>query len=123
MHIRFAELPVCNQLRAEKFYGEHFDDPVAADRPMGSDGWRWIELQLAEAEAALHFARRRDEASGTPVLVLVADDLEETVQGLETRGVQTLTEPREAPRRRGQRVAESQDSESNRLMIGGGLTR
>lgn len=55
--------------------------------------------------------------------MLVADDVEETVKGLKTRGVKILTEPHEAPWRREELVAEFQDSEGNRLMIGGGQSR
>ena len=44
MHIQFAELPVFDQDRAKKFYIDHLDCGVAADEPMGPDGWRWIEL-------------------------------------------------------------------------------
>ena len=62
MHIQFAELPVFDQDRAKKFYTDHFGCQVAADAPMGKDGWRWIELKFAGAETALHFVRRKDEA-------------------------------------------------------------
>lgn len=58
MHIQFAELPVFNQL-AKKFYTEHFDCQVAAVKPLGNDGWRWIELKFAGAETALHFVRQQ----------------------------------------------------------------
>ena len=53
MHIQFAELPVFDQDRAKKFYIDHFDCRVAADEPMGANGWRWIELRFAGAR--LHF--------------------------------------------------------------------
>jgi predicted enzyme related to lactoylglutathione lyase len=76
MHIQFAEIPVLDQERAKNFYAEHFLCQVAADQPMGQDGWRWIELKIPGAETALHFVRRKDAPPGdTPVPVLVDDDV------------------------------------------------
>ena len=50
MHIQFAELPVFDQERAKRFYTEKLGCEVAADAPMGKDGWRWIELKFPGAE-------------------------------------------------------------------------
>ncbi|EHK57710.1 VOC family protein [Allomesorhizobium alhagi] len=119
MHIQFAELPVFDQDRAKKFYTDHFGCEVAADAPMGKDGWRWIELKFPGAETALHFVRRNDDApSAEPVLVLVDDDVEATVKFLKSKGVEIITEPQEAPWQPGRTVAEFRDSEGNRLVIG-----
>lgn len=119
MHIQFAELPVFDQERAKKFYTDHFDCQVAADEPMGKDGWRWIELKFAGAETALHFLRRRDDApSDEPVLVLVDNDVVATVKTLKSKGVDIITEPQEAPWQPGRIVAEFRDSEGNRMVIG-----
>ena len=59
MHIQFAELPVADQARAKRFYMEKLGCEVAADAPMGRDGWRWIELKFPGAETTLHFHRRQ----------------------------------------------------------------
>lgn len=119
MHIQFAELPVFDQDRAKAFYIGCFGCEVAADAPMGEDGWRWIELKFAGAETALHFLRRADDRpSDEPVLVFVDDDVEATVTALKSRGVEIITEPREAPWQPGRTVAEFRDSEGNRLVIG-----
>ncbi len=119
MHIQFAELPVFDQDRAKTFYIDHFGCEVAADAPMGKDGWRWIELKFLGAETALHFVRRNDGApSAEPVLVLVDDDVEATVKTLKSKGVEIITEPQEAPWQPGRTVAEFRDSEGNRLVIG-----
>lgn len=119
MHIQFAELPVFDQDRAKKFYTDHFGCEVAADAPMGKDGWRWIELKFPGAETALHFVRRNDDApSAEPVLVLVDDDVEATVKFLKSKGVEIITEPQEAPWQPGRTVAEFRDSEGNRMVIG-----
>ncbi len=118
MHVQFAELAVSNQDRAKAFYVEHFDCRVAADQPMGKDGWRWIEIGFGGAETTLHFLRRKDEIpSAEPVLVLVDDDVAGTVKRLKARGVEIVTEPQQAPWRAGRTIAEFRDSEGNRIML------
>lgn len=119
MHIQFAELPVFDQDRARRFYSDHLGCEIAADAPMGNDGWRWIELEFPGAETTLHFVRRKDEApSAEPVLVLVDDDVEATVRRLKSGRVEIITEPQEAPWQPGRTIAEFRDSEGNRLVIG-----
>jgi predicted enzyme related to lactoylglutathione lyase len=118
MHIQFAELPVFDQQRAADFYVEHFGWTVAADAPMGADGWRWLELRLPGTRTTLHFVRRKDDApSDEPVLVLVDDDVEAAVKALKSEGVEIVTEPQEAPWQPGRTVAEFRDSEGNRMVI------
>jgi predicted enzyme related to lactoylglutathione lyase len=118
MHIQFAELPVFDQERAKAFYVDHLNCRVVADRPMSRDGWRWIELGFPGADTALHFLRRKDEApSEGPVLVLVDNDVDGTVERLKSRGVEIMTEPRPAPWLPGRTIAEFRDSEGNRLVI------
>jgi predicted enzyme related to lactoylglutathione lyase len=118
MHIQFAELPVFDQERAKAFYVDHLNCRVVADQPMGSDGWRWIELGFPGADTALHFLRRKDEApSEGPVLVLVDDAVDVTVERLKSRGVEIIAEPGPAPWQPGRTVAEFRDSEGNRLVI------
>ena len=58
MHIQFAGLPVHDQTRARRFYVDHFGCTVAADAPMGADGWRWIELAFPGSETRLHSSVR-----------------------------------------------------------------
>ena len=74
MHIQFAELPVFDQDRAKKFYIEHLNCQVAADAPMGEDGWRWIELSLPGAETNLHFVRRKDVFRGKACVIVGGGD-------------------------------------------------
>ena len=59
MHIQFAELPAHDQTRAKQFYIDNLGCQVAADTPMGGDGWRWVELKLREADTTLHPIRAR----------------------------------------------------------------
>jgi predicted enzyme related to lactoylglutathione lyase len=119
MHVQFAELPVFDQDRAKTFYVDHSDCRVAADQPMGKDGWRSIELQFTGVGTTLHFLKRRDETpSVEPVLVLVDNDVEAAVEKLKSRGVEIVSKPQKAPWQPGRTVAEFRDSEGNRIVIG-----
>lgn len=119
MHVQFAELPVRDQARAKQFYVEQLGCEVAADAPMGGDGWRWVELGFAGSQTTLHMIRAADkDASDGPVLVLVDDDVPATVERLRSHGVEILTEPHSPPWRPGRTVAEFRDSEGNRMVIG-----
>ncbi len=118
MRLQFAELPVFDQDRAVAFYTEHLGCMVRADTPMGDDGWRWVKLVFSGADTALHFIRREGDApSPGPVLVLVTDDVEATVQALRDRGVPVLAEPAESPFQPGHTAAAFQDSEGNQMML------
>jgi len=70
------------------------------------------------ADTALHFIRREGQAPSTePVLVLVTDDVEATVQALRERGVPILVEPAQSPFQPGHTAAAFQDSEGNQMML------
>lgn len=119
MHVQFAELPVVDQDRAIAFYTQNLGCTVAADTPMGDDGWRWVEIAFPGAVTTLHFLRRANETpSAEPVLVLVDDDVRTTVERLTANGVEIVTEPQEAPWQPGRLVAEFRDSEGNRIVLG-----
>lgn len=119
MHIQFAELPVRDQARAKRFYVDNFACTVAADAPMGGDGWRWIELKFPGSETTLHLVHAKvEDTSDGPVLVLVDDDVAATVEELRSRGVEILTEPHNPAWQPGRTVAEFRDSEGNRMTIG-----
>ena len=118
MHIQFAELAVFDQDRAKNFYIDHFGCKVAADVPMGADGWRWIELTFDGADTALHFVSSKDETpSEGPVMVLIDNAVEATVKTLKSRGVEIVSEPQAAPYDPGRTVAEFRDSEGNRMVL------
>ena len=118
MHIQFAELPVFDQDRAKAFYVDNLACEVAADAPMGKDGWRWIELRFPGAATNLHFHRRKDETpSAEPVLVLVDANVAATIEALRSRGVEIITEPQEAPWQPGRIAAEFRNSEGNGMVI------
>jgi catechol 2,3-dioxygenase-like lactoylglutathione lyase family enzyme len=119
MHIQFAELPVADPARAIRFYTENLGCRVAADAPLGPDGWRWVELGFAGADTTLHFVRRAADAPGDmPVLVLVDDDVAATVARLEAQGVEILAAPHNPPWQPGRTMAEFRDSEGNRMVLG-----
>lgn len=118
MHIRFAELPVADQDRAKDFYCQRLGCGVVADQPMGSDGWRWVELRLPGVQTNFHFTRRADDTpSETPCLVLVCDDIEAKVTELRTRGVAFLGEVAPAPYDPKLLVVEFHDSEGNLIVV------
>lgn len=118
MHIQFAELPVVDQDRAKQFYCDALACSVVADSPMGGDGWRWIEMGLPGARTNLHFIRRaNDLPAADPVLVLVVDNVADTVGDLRRRGVAILTEPQNPPWEPERTIAEFRDSEGNRLLL------
>ena len=118
MHLKFAELPVFDQDPAMASCAEHLGCAVRADTPMGDGGWRCIELVFPGADTALHFIRRESDAPSTePVLVLVTDDLEATVEGLRDGGVPILAEPAESPFQPGHSAAAFQDNEGNQMML------
>jgi predicted enzyme related to lactoylglutathione lyase len=120
MHIQFAELPVSDQNRAIRFYTEFLGCEIAVDQPMAPDGWRWIELRFAGSETTLHFIRHNSDKPGdAPVLALVEKDVEGAVEALRSKGVKILVEPFRPPWRPDRLVAEFEDSEGNRMMIGG----
>lgn len=119
MYIQFAELPVTDQDRAKAFYTGKLDCEVAADAPMGADGWRWIELKFPGTQTNLHFIRREnDTPSDMPVLVFVADDVAGAIEALRAKRVEIVTEPHEPSWQPGRTVAEFRDSEGNRIVIG-----
>ena len=107
-----------DQERAKKFYTRYFDCRVTADQPMSRDGWRWVELKFAGADTARLGRRKEDAPADTPVLVLVEENVAATVRTLKSQGVKIITEPHRAPWMSGRIVAEFQDSEGNRMMIG-----
>lgn len=118
MHIQFAELPVFDQDRATQFYRDALGCSIAADSPMGADGWRWIELSLPRGQTNLHFVRRDDDRpSDEPVLVLVVDNVGASVAALRSRAVTIVTEPHEPAWEPGKTVAEFRDSEGNRMIL------
>ena len=118
MHIQFAELPVFDQDRAKAFYVDKLSCTVVADVPMGGGGWRWIELGLPGATTNLHFIRRGDDAlSELPILVLVDADVAARIAELAAKGVEILSEPKEAPWQPGGMAAEFRDSEGNRMVV------
>jgi predicted enzyme related to lactoylglutathione lyase len=119
MYIQFAELPVRDQARAKTFYADNLGCSVAADAPMGSDGWRWIELKFSGSETTLHLVRAKaEDAPEEPVLVLVDDNVAATVERLRSRGIEILVEPHTPAWQPGRTVAAFRDSEGNHMMIG-----
>ena len=120
MHIQFAELPVRDQARAKQFYVDNIGCTVTADAPMGSDGWRWVELGFPGSDTTLHLVPAKEAPSDEPVLVLVDDDVTAAVERLRSQGIEILVEPHSPAWQPGRTVAAFRDSEGNHMMIGSG---
>lgn len=116
-HIKFAELPVEDQDRALAFYTEKIGLKVVQDASYQGD-WRWIELEIPGADTRLMFTRRTgEEATGSPRLVLIVDDVNETYAGLAEKGVTFTKQPAQAPWNPGEVFAQFRDSEDNGIVI------
>ncbi len=106
MFVALAELPVFDQQRARAFYTEKLGCAVVADAPMSTSAWRWIEVGITDAQTALHFVRRQNEApSEGPVLVFIVDDLRSTVRELVSKGVTIVKDIGPAPYKAPNRVS------------------
>ena len=118
MFVSFAELPVFDQDRAKAFYVDKFGCELIGDAPMGGGSWRWVEVRFPDAQTALHFVHRPDEApSQGPVLVLKTDDLRSAVGKLASKGVALVKDVGLAPWNPQIQVAEVVDSEGNRIVL------
>lgn len=116
-HIKFAELPVEDQDRALAFYTEKIALKVVQDAPYQSD-WRWIELQIPGADTRLMFTKRKEgEATDSPRLVLIVDDVNKTYEELSKSGVTFTKQPTQAPWNPGEIFAQFRDSEGNGIVI------
>jgi catechol 2,3-dioxygenase-like lactoylglutathione lyase family enzyme len=119
-HVKFANLPVADQDRALAFWRDKLGFTVAADEPYG-EGFRWIELELPEAQTRIVFARRRDTTlSEEPDLIVICDDVDESFGELKAKGVEFTQAPTAAPWRPDERYALFRDSEGNLVMLGNG---
>jgi predicted enzyme related to lactoylglutathione lyase len=117
-HVKFANLPVTDQDRALAFWRDRLGFAVAADEPYG-EGFRWIELALADAQTRIVFVRRPDETpSEQPDLILICDDVDQSFAELKGKGVTFTQEPSTAPWRPEERYALFRDSEGNLVMLG-----
>ncbi|TAJ82948.1 VOC family protein [Reyranella sp.] len=118
MHVKFAELAVFDQDRALAFYRQMIGGEAVTDKPYGEGGWRWLEIALPGAQTRLLFSRRADESpSDTPSLVLVEANVRGMIERLRAKGVEIITDAREAPWAPGTVFAEFRDSEGNRIVV------
>jgi predicted enzyme related to lactoylglutathione lyase len=115
-HIHFQTIGVTDSGRALAFYRDKLGFTVERDNPYGED--RWIFMRIPGARTLLHFDKReRVEPTGTPVLVLVTDDVDKTCDVLRSGGVTIAHEPADAPWEPGTRWAYIHDSEGNLILI------
>lgn len=114
--IHFQSIDITDTDRALKFYTETMGFTVDTDAPYGED--RWIFLRLPDAQTLLHFNKvAAVKESKTPVLILVADDVDGTCDTLKSRGVTIDKGPDDAPWEPGTRWAIIHDTEGNMILI------
>jgi len=117
-YIKFTNLPVSNQRRAVRFYREKLGMRILQNTPYKKD-WRWIELGIPGAETAIVMVRKKNiDPDDLPALVLAVDDVQDTYEELQARGVVFTQGPRPAPWNPEQRFALFRDSEGNTVLIG-----
>ena len=118
MFVAFAQLPVIDQDRAKQFYMTNLGCEARVDQEYQEGGWRWIELGFPGADTTLQFEKRASEKpSQRPDLVIVTEQVDDTVGSLKQNGVEIITEPKNAPWNPRQRFAEFRDSEGNRIVL------
>lgn len=116
-YVRFVELPAVDQERAVKFYTEKLGFRVAQDREY-KEGWRWVSLEIPEAQTKILLTQKSGETRDVPSLVLTVDDVYASYRELKEKGVEFTTGPDEAPWDGGEVFAVFRDSEGNLVMIG-----
>lgn len=116
-YVKFAELPVDDHDRALSFYTRKVGLKVIQDAPY-QDGWRWIELEIPEAQTRLMLTKRKHaDETGAPRLILIAENANEAYQELSRKGVTFTQEPTQAPWDPGETFAQFLDSEGNGIVI------
>ena len=97
--IKFASVPVRDQDLALSFYTERLGFRVVTDQPITKEQ-RWIELGIPGAETRLVLFTPDGEGDGigsTSNVTFMADDVQQTYEELENRGVAFTSPPQSMP--------------------------
>jgi predicted enzyme related to lactoylglutathione lyase len=116
-HINFVSVPCADQKRALEFYTKRLGLTVFTDQPF-TDGQRWIELKIANAQTKLVLFTSddyKDMVGKHTSFTLTVDDLDRTYEELRAVGVEFVTPPKKEP---WGAYAVLLDSEGNKLLIG-----
>lgn len=115
--INFLSLPVEDQDRAVEFYTKYLGFEVQLDAPY-SEGWRWIFLNIPNADTRLHFAKTSEvQFNGVPALTLECDDVDQEAEKLKASGVTIVNGPDAAPWAPGVRWLMIKDTEGNLVLL------
>lgn len=97
--IKFASVPVRDQDQALRFYTERLGFKVVTDQPF-DERQRWIELGIPGAETRLVLFTpegHEDRIGGMSNVTFLADNVRQTHEELERRGVEFAGPPESAP--------------------------
>jgi catechol 2,3-dioxygenase-like lactoylglutathione lyase family enzyme len=115
-HIHFQTVPVADIDRALTFYTDRLGFEIARNEAYGDS--RWVFLRLPGARTMLHFEKVDVVTTPpTPVLVLVANDVDDACAALTGQEVKIVSGPEAAPWNPSERWAMIVDSEGNRVLI------
>lgn len=113
--IKFVSIPVLDQDRALAFYTEKLGFRVVTDQPY--DGkQRWIELGIPGADTGVVLFNMGDamKPGGLTNVSLWADNVEDTVRELKSKGVEFVMEPK---RFDWGMASMFKDADGNRIML------
>ncbi len=101
-HVETIAVYVGDQDRARRFYVDQLGFELRKDQPMGSDeaAPRWIEVAPAGAQTVMALFTPpglEDRIGTTSGLVLLCDDIRETAETMQSRGVEFTQEPSRTP--------------------------
>ena len=98
-HIKFVGIPVRDQRRSLEFYTQKLGFRVVTDQPF-DDKQRWIELKLPRSETSivLFTPEGHEDRIGTFFNgSLACDNVQETYEVLQARGVEFVKPPQAQP--------------------------
>jgi predicted enzyme related to lactoylglutathione lyase len=115
--VKFIGIPVRDQQAQLKFYTEKLGFEIMTDQPLGAQ--RWIELKIPRAEThlVLFTPEGHEDRVGTFVNAsLSCDNVQQTYEELNARGVEFTQAPTSAP---WGTFAKFKDADGNQFVLSG----
>jgi len=94
-HVSFISIPVTDPDRARDFYSAYLGMTVTVDAPHGDTRWIMLEIPGARTQLRLETVEEMPERGG-PTLPIIAPDVEAIIEGLRTKGIEIVSEPKPA---------------------------
>ena len=98
-HVKFVSVPTRDQDRALQFWTDRVGFRVLTDQPF-NERQRWIELRIGSSETRLVLFVFDDQGLKPGMMfngALACDNVEQTYQELNAKGVEFTTPPQKAP--------------------------